>query len=96
MLGLAKDLGAQLLAHAVAGDHLARDLGSALEVVARAGGDVTAEELLCRAAAQQHRNLVQHLVARAQEVVLLRHLHGVAQRLAARDDRDLVDGVGVL
>ena len=96
MLGLAKDLGAQLLAHAVAGNHLARDLGGALEVVARAGGDVPAEELLRRAAAKEHGDLVQHLVARAQEVVLLRHLHGVAQRLAARDDRDLVDGVGVL
>ena len=96
VLRLAEDLGAQLLAHAEARDHLARDLGRALEVVARTGGDVGAEQLLGRAAAQQHRDLVEHAVSGLQEVVLLGQLHGVAQRPAARDDRDLVHGVGVL
>ena len=96
MLRLAKDLRAQLLAHAIARDHLAGQLGGALEVVARTSGDVVAEELLGRAAGEQHGNLVEHAIARLEEVVLLGHLHGVAKGLAAAHDRDLVHRVGVL
>ena len=96
MLRLAKDLRAQSVAHAQARHHLARHLGGALQVVAGASGDVVAEQLLGSAAGQQHGNLVQHAVARAEEVVLLRQLQRVAQRLSAADDADLVHRVGVL
>ena len=96
VLRLAKNLRAQLLAHAVARDHLAGQLGGTLEVVARAGGDVVAEELLGRATGKQHGNLVEHAVAGLEEVVLLGHLHRVAKRLATAHDRDLVHRVGVL
>ena len=64
VLSLAKDLRAQLVAHAVAGDHGAGKLGRALKVVACAGGDVVAEQLLGGAATQQHGNLVEHALAR--------------------------------
>ena len=96
VLGLAKDLRAKLVAHAVAGDHLAGQLGGTLQVVARAGGDVVAEELLGGAAAQQHGNLVEHAVARLEEVVLLGKRERIAERLASGDDRDLVHRVGVV
>ena len=96
VVGLAKDLRSQVVAHAVARDHLARHLGSALEVVGSAGSDVVAEQLLGRAASQKHGNLVEHAVSRLKVAVFLRHLHGVAQRLPACDDRNLVHGVGVL
>ena len=96
VLRLAKDLRAQLLAHAIARDHLAGKLGGTLEVVARAGGDVLAEQLLCGTTGKQHGNLVEHAVAGLEEVVLLRHLHRVAKGLATAHDRDLVHRVGVL
>ena len=66
------------VAHAVLGDHLARDLGRALDVVAGAGGDVAGDDLLGDAAAHQHRELVAQLLAGHQELVLL----GQRQRVA--------------
>ena len=96
VLRLAKHLRTQLLAHAQARDHLARDLRGALEVIAGTGGDVVAEELLRGAATQQHGNLVEHAVARVEEVVLLRKRERVAQGLATRDDRDLVHRIRVV
>ena len=96
MLRLAKHLRAEFLAHAQARDHLARHLGRALQVVARARRDVVAHEFLGNATAQEHGKLVEHLVLGLKEVVLLRKLQRVAQRLAAADDRDLVNRIGVL
>ena len=96
VLRLAEHLRAQLIAHAQARDHLACHLGCALQVVARAGRDIRAHELLGNAAAQEHGELVEHLAARLEEMVLGGQLHGVAERLAAADDRDLVHGIGVV
>ena len=96
MLSLAKDLRSQLLAHAQARNHLAGHLGGALEVVGRTGRDVVAHEFLGHAAAQEHGELIEHLVFGLEEVVLGRQRERVAQRLAARNDRDLVHRVGVL
>ena len=42
------------LAHAPFANHLARDVGGAFDVVARAGGDVAEENFLGAAAAHQH------------------------------------------
>ena len=96
MLRLAEDLRAQIVAHAEAGDHLAGDLGRALEVVRGAGCDVLAEELLRGAPAEKDGDLVEHAVAGLEEVVLLGKLQGVAEGAPAADDRDLVHGVAVL
>ena len=74
VLCLAKHLRAQLLAHAQTRDHLARHLGCALQVVARARRDVVAHKLLGNAAAQEHGKLVEHLVLGLEEVILLRKL----------------------
>ena len=54
------------------------------------------DDLLGRAAAERHRHRVGELRAGGQELVLGRQADRVAERLAAADDRDLVDGVGVL
>ena len=96
MLRLAKDLRAQLLAHAQARDHLARHLSRALQIVARARRDVVAHELLGNATAQEHGELVKHLVLGLEEVILLRKLQCVAQGLTAADDRDLMNRIGML
>ena len=96
MLRLAKHLRAEFLAHAQARDHLACHLGRALQVVARARRDVIAHELLGNAAAQEHGKLVEHLVLGLEEVILLRKLQRVAQSLAAADDRNLMNRIGVL
>ena len=93
---VAEDARAELVAHAEAHDHLlgrGRDL---LEVVGRARGDLAEDDLLGGAAAERHRHRVQQLRARGEELVLARQADGVAERLAAADDRDLVNRVGVL
>ena len=94
-LVLAVDHRAQRVGHAVARDHVARDLGGALEVVRRAGGHLVHEELFGDAPAEQHRDHVQQVVAVHAVAVLLGQLHRHAQRAAARDDRDLVHRVGL-
>lgn len=96
MLRLTENLRTQLLAHAQARDHLARHLGCALQIVARARRNVIAHELLGHATAQEHGELVEHLVLGLEEVIFLRQLQRVAQGLTATDNRDLVDGIGVL
>ena len=86
---------AELLVHAVAHDHAARDVGRLGEIVGGAGREVAEDELLGRPAAEQHRHLVLQLFARHQEAVLGRALDRVAERAdAARDDRDLVHRIG--
>ena len=45
------------LAHAPLADHLAREVGGALDVVAGAGGDLVLSQLLGDAAAHQDRDL---------------------------------------
>ena len=70
-------------------------LGGALEIVARAGRDLTEHDLFGDAAAQQDRDAVVQVVARVVVLLVHRHLHRQAQRHPARDDRDLVDRVGV-
>ena len=66
MLRLAKHLGAQLIAHPEARNHLARHLGRAREVVAGARRDVVAHELFRHAPAQEDGELVEHLDALSQ------------------------------
>src|SRR3954470_16967087 len=80
-------------AHRVVVDHRAGDLGDALEIVGRAGRDLAEDDLLRDAAAEQHRHLVDELVARLQVGVLVGQVDDVAERAAARDDRDLMDAV---
>ena len=96
MLCLAKHLRAQLLAHAQTRNHLARHLGRALQIVARARCNVIAHELLGNATAQEHGKLVEHLVLGLEEVILLRKLQRIAQSLTAADNRNLVNRIGVL
>lgn len=75
---------------------ISRAILVARSVVARARRDVVAHELLGDAAAQEHSKLVEHLVLGLEEVIFLRQLQRVAGGLTATDNRDLVDGVGVL
>ena len=85
--------GAECVAHAVFGDHVADDPGRALEIVGRAGRDVAHAELLCHAPAEEADDRFEHLVARVVLLVVLRQTDGHAARRAARDDRNEVDGV---
>ena len=80
-------------AHRVLVDHRARDLGHAVQVVGRAGRDRAEDDLLGDAPAEQHRHVVDQLLARLQVAVLLGQVERVAQRPAAGDDRDLVHAV---
>ncbi len=86
---------AELVAHAELGDHLTGDGRRPVDVVLGAGRRVLEDELFGAAAAEQHRQLVDQLVAGDEELVFGREGEGVAERAASRDDRDLVHRVGV-
>ena len=86
---------AELLAHPVAHDHLLRGMRDLLQVVRGSGGDLVEDELLGRAPAEDSGQLVHQGALRRQVPVLARQRDRVAERLAAADDRDLVD-LGVL
>ena len=58
-----------------------------------ARGDRAEHDLLGGAPAEQHRHVVDQLLARLEVAVLLGEVERVAERPAARDDRDLVHAV---
>ena len=62
------------------------ELGGALDVVARAGGDVVHEDFLGDAAAHQNGELRFEVVLVVRVLVVQRQLHGQAQRHSARND----------
>ena len=91
--GIVED-GPQTLAHAVAHDHVARQLGRLLDIARCAGRDVVQEELFCRPSAQRHHDVLKHLFLRCEVFqVLLRTEQREAAGRSARDDRDIVDRV---
>ena len=80
----------QLGAHAVLGDHRAADLVHLLQVVGRAGGDLAEDQVLGDPPAEEHDQVVHELLLGLQVAVLLGQVERVAERAAARDDRDAV------
>ena len=68
-------------------------LGHALEVVGGARRDRAEHHLLGHAAAEQHRHVVEQLLARLQVAVLGGQVQRVAERAPARHDRDPVHAV---
>ena len=87
---------AELLAHPEPHDHLLGGVGDLLEVVRGAGRDLVEHELLGGAAAERHRHLIHQRALGRQISILARKRDRVPERLAAADDRDLVDVVGAL
>ena len=88
--------GAERVAHAPFGDHRPGDVGGALQVVLGAGGNLAEGDLLGRAAAEQHRELIEQILALHQVTIFERQLHRVAERAeAALHDRDLVHRIHV-
>ena len=65
------------------------------DVAARAVGDVAEDNFLGDAAAHGDRQTGEQFVLAIGVFVFLRQLHGRAKRRAARDDGDLVQGIGV-
>ena len=86
---------AELVAHAPAADHLAGDLGELLDVRLGAGGDLSVDDLLRDASAERDLDLRLELLARVGDSVVVGRRERDAERLAARDDRDLADRVGL-
>ncbi len=80
-------------AHRVVVDHRVGDVGHALEVIRGAGGDRAEDDLLGHASAEQHGHVVEQLLARLQVAVLGGQVERVAERPAARHDRDAVHAV---
>ena len=86
----------EIIAHAVARDHRAGELGRLLNIVRRAGRDGVEHDLLRGAAAGQRGDLVLHFGLAHQVMVALFDLHRVAQcARGARHNGDLLHGGGV-
>ena len=81
------------VAHAVLCDHRADDLRGALNVVRCARGNIVKHQGFRHTAAQQHDELLAHLVAALVGLILRRQVHRVAACHAARDDGNLVHRV---
>src|SRR5712691_8781478 len=81
-----------LVRHAPLTDHLARDLGRLLEIIAGPGGLLLEDDLLGRAAAQQNGDLVYQVLLRVAVAIVGGQLHGEAEGTPARDDGHLVKG----
>ena len=86
---------ADALAHAPLADHLAGQLGADHEVVVGAGGDDAEHELLGDAPAHGDHERVLEVVLVVAVAVLGRQLLGDAEGHAHREDRHLVQRVGV-
>ena len=83
------------LRHAPLADHVLGDVGGALDVVRSAARHVVHEDLFRHPSAHQHRDLGFEEALGVGVAVGFRQLHRHAHRPAARDDRDLVQRVGV-
>ena len=87
---------ADLFGHAPLTDHADRQFGIALEVVGGAGGQVAVDEELGHATAHAHAERVLEVLARHDVAVLFGQRHRHAEGHPARDDRDLVQGIGLV
>ena len=88
--------GAETVAHAVHGDHVAHDLRRLLDIAGCAGGDIVKEDLFGNASAERHNDVLKHLAARAEALVILRAEEREAAGLSAGDDGDILHGIDVL
>ena len=83
-------------AHAILHDHRASDLGRSFQVVLSTSRNVRVDQLFGQRSGQQDLNLAFQFRLSRQESVALRSLHGVTECCeTARNDRDLVNRVGV-
>jgi hypothetical protein len=88
--------GAEFVGHAEAADDGPREAGDLLQVVRGAGRTVVEDDLFRGAPAEGHADARQQLFARDDVPIFGRQRQRVAERaLAARDDRNLRDRVGV-
>src|SRR5436309_3272184 len=94
LLLLAEGHRAELVAHTPLAHHLARQLGGALDVVARPGGHAAEGQLLRRPPAEEDGELAEEMVLRVGVPVVERDLLRQAECHAARDDGHLVHRIG--
>src|SRR2546426_1639652 len=94
LLVLAEREGPEFLRHAPLADHLARHLRGLLEIIPGPGRELVQHDLLRGPAAQQDRDPVDEVFPRVVVLVVERQLLGEPEGPAARDDRDLVHGIG--
>ena len=81
-------------AHAPLADHVASDLGGALDIVAGSGSEMTEKNFLGAATTHQHGKHALKIALGIGMFVVDGQLHGDAQGHAARDDGHLVKRVG--
>src|SRR4029077_4320782 len=78
------------VAHAPFADHVASDVGGALDIVACAGGDVPEEDFFSGTSTHQNRECALKEFLGVGVLVGFGKLHGQAQRHASGNDRDFV------
>ena len=82
------------IAHAPFADHLTRQIGGTLNVVAGAGGDVVHELIFGDTARHQNSDLRFQILFVVAVLIVKRQLHGQAKSHATRNDRDLMQRIG--
>ena len=89
--------GAKLFAHTVARHHIARNARRLLDIAGCAGGNIVKEELFGNSAAKTGHDALEHLCLGGKVLrVLIRAIERKAAGHSARNDGDIVHGVGVL
>ena len=83
----------QCFAHTVDGNHIACDLGCALNIVGGTARNVAKDDLFRRSAAEKHRNIFFEFVFINAVFILNRGIERITKRSAARDNGDLTNGV---
>ena len=94
LLALPKVDGADLLGHPPASNHGPGHRRRLADVVVGPGADGSEDFPLRGAPAEHHRQAIPQIVLRERVAFLLRHLLSATERPPARDDADLVDGIG--
>src|ERR1700683_2645089 len=93
LFALAEGHRAEFLAHAPLANHLARQLGGLLEIVAGASGHVPEDQLFRGASAEHHRKTRHQVFARIGIAFVHRKLLGNAERYPSWNDSDFVYGI---
>ena len=85
---------AHFFAHAVTRYHFAGNLRGTFKIVGCTSGNASDKNIFRNAAAEQNRQLAQHLVFIQRNAVALRQLPSQTERTATRHNGNFVDGVG--
>ena len=96
VLTMAKGYRSDILAHAIFTNHLACQLSCTLQIIASTARNFLQHQGFSHTTTQKHLQLVQHFATSCIILVFLRQAQGITTGTAARNNGNLVHGVGML